>query len=216
MEQVEISIVEELESCNLAEGHVDSTTTSKPMRTLTAIANKTSRKRTCLRDAHNMLLTIRSNKYHACGVRLARTCFSKGRELGECVRRSRHSERTCCCISVCSDEEAVPRVSGSGVEGHNTRYQLKLGQYVQHALIKAETQDNLKLVIESFQSYNPTWKNIIVFATDKAFHEKDVLLEMFRRLDNCYATCMLLAKHSMHSKALLLDLLDGNDEHELY
>ncbi|KAG6965594.1 hypothetical protein JG687_00005346, partial [Phytophthora cactorum] len=60
------------------------------------------------------------------------------------------------------------------------------GQYVQHALIKAETQDNLKLVIESFQSYNPTWKNIIVFATDKAFHEKDVLLEMFRRLDNCY------------------------------
>ncbi|OWY95994.1 hypothetical protein PHMEG_00033855, partial [Phytophthora megakarya] len=53
------------------------------------------------------------------------------------------------------------------------------GQYIQHALVKAETKDNLRLTIESFKSYNPTWSKIRVFITDKAFHEKAVLLEMF-------------------------------------
>ncbi|KAG6941783.1 hypothetical protein JG687_00019441, partial [Phytophthora cactorum] len=57
-----------------------------------------------------------------------------------------------------------------------------------HSLVKAETQDNLKVVIESFQSYNPTWKNIKVFVTEKAFHKKDVLLEMFPEIRQLLCT----------------------------
>ncbi|KAG6973166.1 hypothetical protein JG687_00001061 [Phytophthora cactorum] len=96
-----------------------------------AYLRKRTEEKKCLRDVHNMLQTIRSDKRgdtsdatHAEYV-LCDFFFSRGRELGDCVCRSRHSEGTCCCVSVCSDEEAVPCVSGSSVGGHNTRYQLK-------------------------------------------------------------------------------------------
>ncbi|KAE8991082.1 hypothetical protein PR002_g20963 [Phytophthora rubi] len=53
------------------------------------------------------------------------------------------------------------------------------GQYVQHALVKAETEDNLRLAIKCFQSNNPSWNKVKVFVTEKDFHEKAVLAEAF-------------------------------------
>lgn len=46
-------------------------------------------------------------------------------------------------------------------------------------MVKAETKDNLHSAIDYFRSNNPGWNKIKVFVTDKAFHEKAVLAEMF-------------------------------------
>ncbi|OWY91145.1 hypothetical protein PHMEG_00040398 [Phytophthora megakarya] len=62
------------------------------------------------------------------------------------------------------------------------------GQYVLHALGKAETKANLRLAIDVFKDCNPTWKNIRVFITDKALHEKAVLAEKFP--DACQLLCV--------------------------
>ncbi|OWY97736.1 hypothetical protein PHMEG_00031663 [Phytophthora megakarya] len=56
---------------------------------------------------------------------------------------------------------------------------LEQGQYVQHALVKAETKEHLRLAITCFQENNPFWTKVKVFVTDKAFHEKAVLAEAF-------------------------------------
>ncbi|OWY95998.1 hypothetical protein PHMEG_00033849, partial [Phytophthora megakarya] len=53
------------------------------------------------------------------------------------------------------------------------------GQYVQHAWVKAETKEHLRLAIMCFQENNPFWTKVKVFVTDKAFHEKAVLAEAF-------------------------------------
>ncbi|KAG6951365.1 hypothetical protein JG687_00013657, partial [Phytophthora cactorum] len=45
------------------------------------------------------------------------------------------------------------------------------GQYVMHALVKAETKENLRLAIDCFENWNPPWTKIKVFMTDEAFHE---------------------------------------------
>ncbi|KAG6946831.1 hypothetical protein JG687_00016492 [Phytophthora cactorum] len=54
-----------------------------------------------------------------------------------------------------------------------------VGQYVMHALVKAETKENLRLAVDCFEHWNPPWTKIKLFITDKAFHGNDVLLEMF-------------------------------------
>ncbi|ETL46993.1 hypothetical protein L916_03221, partial [Phytophthora nicotianae] len=51
------------------------------------------------------------------------------------------------------------------------------GQYVFHSLIETEEIPNLRMAVESFKKYNPSWKDIRVVMTDKAMHEKTVLRE---------------------------------------
>lgn len=120
---------------------------------------------------------------------------------------------------------------------------------MQHALVLAETKDNLRLAIECFQRCNPAWAKIRVFVTDKAFHEKDVLFETFPQTRQLLCTFHVIAwlerqagrlstgtadhkdklKATLTSlvtakseteyeqgKAYLLQLLDGNEDHELY
>ncbi|KAE9016891.1 hypothetical protein PF011_g6943 [Phytophthora fragariae] len=55
------------------------------------------------------------------------------------------------------------------------------GQYVQHALVERETKDILRLVVNVFKDNNPAYSNVKVVMTDKAFHEKDVLAEVFKQ-----------------------------------
>ncbi|KAE8953477.1 hypothetical protein PR001_g32866, partial [Phytophthora rubi] len=51
------------------------------------------------------------------------------------------------------------------------------GQYVFHWLIESEEKPNLRLAVKCFQKHNPAWTKIRVLVTDKAMHEKAVLLE---------------------------------------
>ncbi|KAE8972758.1 hypothetical protein PR001_g26506 [Phytophthora rubi] len=123
------------------------------------------------------------------------------------------------------------------------------GQYVQHALVERETKDILRLVVNVFKDDNPAYSNVKVVMTDKAFHEKDVLAEVFKqarqllcqfhvqqwfakqvgRLMRGSTDEKALVEASMaqliyarsaseydEQKALLLDLLGGNDNHPLY
>ncbi|GMF51493.1 unnamed protein product [Phytophthora fragariaefolia] len=53
------------------------------------------------------------------------------------------------------------------------------GQYVHHALVERETKENLRLVVNAFLMNNPMHRRVKVLMTDKAFHEKDVLAELF-------------------------------------
>ncbi|KAF4130715.1 MULE transposase domain-containing protein [Phytophthora infestans] len=53
------------------------------------------------------------------------------------------------------------------------------GQYIQHALVERETKDNLRLVLQTFVANNPSYNDVEVLMTDKAFHEKAVLAEVF-------------------------------------
>ncbi|KUF85300.1 hypothetical protein AM588_10000876 [Phytophthora nicotianae] len=53
------------------------------------------------------------------------------------------------------------------------------GQYVQHALILNETKPLLRCAVDSFKRSSPEWQNVKVVISDKAFHEKDVMLEAF-------------------------------------
>ncbi|OWZ03785.1 hypothetical protein PHMEG_00024425 [Phytophthora megakarya] len=53
------------------------------------------------------------------------------------------------------------------------------GQYVHYALVQTEHMVNLRRVMEIFKSNNPEWTKVRVVITDKAFHEKKVLLEIF-------------------------------------
>ncbi|KAF4150066.1 MULE transposase domain-containing protein [Phytophthora infestans] len=53
------------------------------------------------------------------------------------------------------------------------------GQYIQHALVERETKENLRLVLQTFVASNPSYNGVEVLMTDKAFHEKAVLAEVF-------------------------------------
>ncbi|OWZ11109.1 hypothetical protein PHMEG_00015924 [Phytophthora megakarya] len=56
------------------------------------------------------------------------------------------------------------------------------GQYVHHALVQTEHMVNLRRVVEGFKSNNPEWTKVRVIITNKTFHEKKVLLEMFPKV----------------------------------
>ncbi|RLN85310.1 hypothetical protein BBJ28_00021672 [Nothophytophthora sp. Chile5] len=53
------------------------------------------------------------------------------------------------------------------------------GKYVQHALVVNETKTNLRCAVDVFKMNNPTWSDINVIVSDKAFHEKAVLQAAF-------------------------------------
>ncbi|KAE9250365.1 hypothetical protein PF004_g2976 [Phytophthora fragariae] len=55
------------------------------------------------------------------------------------------------------------------------------GQYVHHALVERETKDNLRLAVNAFKACNPQFNEVKVVMTDKAFHGKDILAEVFTR-----------------------------------
>ncbi|KAE8952478.1 hypothetical protein PR001_g33278, partial [Phytophthora rubi] len=51
------------------------------------------------------------------------------------------------------------------------------GQFVQHALVRTEEKPNLALAVTAFKKHNHEWSKIRVVMSDKALHEKEVLLE---------------------------------------
>ncbi|GMF44252.1 unnamed protein product [Phytophthora fragariaefolia] len=53
------------------------------------------------------------------------------------------------------------------------------GKYVHHGFVERETKENLRLVVNTFLMSNPMHRRVKVLMTDKAFHEKDVLAELF-------------------------------------
>lgn len=48
---------------------------------------------------------------------------------------------------------------------------------MQHALVRTEEKPNLALAVAAFKKHNPEWSKIRVVMSDKALHEKEVLLE---------------------------------------
>ncbi|ETI35427.1 hypothetical protein F443_18230, partial [Phytophthora nicotianae P1569] len=120
------------------------------------------------------------------------------------------------------------------------------GQYVFHSLVESEEKVNLGLVIKSFKKLNPAWSKIRVIMTDKAMHEKAVLLEAFpdacqllcqwhvitwlrkqatRLAPECKSKVQGLVKALVYSrcpqeyedtKDSLLKALGGDDEHPIY
>ncbi|OWY90934.1 hypothetical protein PHMEG_00040701, partial [Phytophthora megakarya] len=65
-------------------------------------------------------------------------------------------------------------------EGESHEF-IKTGQYVQHALMERETQENLRLVLDIFKQNNLGYEDVQVVMTDKAFHENAILVEIFTR-----------------------------------
>ncbi|POM65008.1 Hypothetical protein PHPALM_19375 [Phytophthora palmivora] len=120
------------------------------------------------------------------------------------------------------------------------------GQYIHHALVESEHKVNLRRVIDIFKQNNPEWRNIQVFVTDKAVHEKDVLREGFpdaRQLLCQWHVATWLKKQAArlagpvkkevkgllalmvyaknvneyeNAKGAMLEKLSGNDSHPLY
>ncbi|KAE9028556.1 hypothetical protein PF011_g1502 [Phytophthora fragariae] len=120
------------------------------------------------------------------------------------------------------------------------------GQYIHPALVESEHKVNLRRVIKLFKQNNPDWKNIRVFMTDKAVHEKDVLREAFpdaRQLLCQWHVVTWLKKQAArlagpvkkevkgllslmvyaktdeeygYAKGAMLEKLGGNDSHPLY
>ncbi|POM62808.1 hypothetical protein PHPALM_27988 [Phytophthora palmivora] len=173
--------------------------TGSSAKGILAYLHKSTGKKTTLRDVHNILQSIRGEK-HGNTTDATRV----GYVLREFIEQKQGNSATIFVEEVSQVAHVVVFQSArmkrlfqafpemilvDTTHGTNANH-YKLfsfmvtdffgkGQYVQHALVKAETKDKLRLAIKCFQSNNPFWKNVKVFVTDKAFHEKSVLAEMF-------------------------------------
>ncbi|OWZ04884.1 hypothetical protein PHMEG_00023139 [Phytophthora megakarya] len=97
-----------------------------------------------------------------------------------------------------------------------------------HAIVKAETKDNLRCAIEFFKSNNLCWRKIQMLITDKAFHKKAALGERFpearqllehkEKLNGALSTLVISTSKVQYErgKQYLLKLLGGDKTHVLY
>ncbi|KAE9303831.1 hypothetical protein PR003_g21906 [Phytophthora rubi] len=197
-----------------------------------AYLRKRTGKKTALRDVHNMLQAIRSER-RGDTTDATRTEYV----LREFVSQEKGNSAT---IFVDSDTQqahvvvfqsarmkrlfqAFPEVVLVDTTHGTNANQYKLfsfavtdfferGQYVQHALVLAETKDNLRLAIECFQRCNPAWAKIRVFVTDKAFHEKDVLFENFPQTRQLLCTFHVIAWLERQAGRLSTGTADHKDK----
>ncbi|ETK81892.1 hypothetical protein L915_12642, partial [Phytophthora nicotianae] len=169
---------------------------AKPRGILEYLRQRTG-KRTTLRDVHNMIQDAkqsfrggRSDTDRALAV-LDEFCELNSGNMAEVVADNVSNEVQVVTFQTSRQKRlfaAFPEVVLVD-STHNTnvnRYKLfsfavhdvfGRGQFVHHALVRTEEKGNLARAVASFKKHNPDWDKIRVVMTDKAMHEKDVLME---------------------------------------